>query len=116
MRTFACVCGQTLFFENVACENCGREVGWCPSCRAIAALEPSGDGTYSCANAGCGTKLIKCANYAVEHVCNRCLTAPVWEYTGLRRRPRQRKRRGSENPQSRSRTRPRRAATRRFCT
>ncbi len=75
MRTFGCVCGQTLFFENVACERCGREVGWCPSCRAIAALEPLGDGTYRCANAGCGAVLVKCANYARENVCNRCLPA-----------------------------------------
>lgn len=73
MRTFSCVCGQTLFFENVACEACGREVGWCPSCRAIAALEPLGDGTYRCANGACGASLVKCTNYAIENVCNRCL-------------------------------------------
>jgi len=75
MRTFSCVCGQTLFFENTGCEACGREVGWCPSCRAIAALEPRGDGTHACANAGCGATLAKCANYANENVCNRCLPA-----------------------------------------
>jgi hypothetical protein len=76
MRTFTCVCGQTLFFENVACERCKREVGWCPSCNAIAALESLGDGNYRCANAGCGAILVKCTNYAFEHVCNRCLLAP----------------------------------------
>jgi hypothetical protein len=76
MRTFSCICGQTLFFENVACENCFREVGWCPSCCAIAALESLGDGTYRCANTGCDATVVKCTNYAFEHVCNRCLPAP----------------------------------------
>lgn len=76
MRTFPCVCGQTLFFENIACERCKREVGWCPSCHAIAALESLGDGNYRCANADCGATVVKCTNYAFEHVCNRCLPVP----------------------------------------
>jgi hypothetical protein len=74
MRTFTCVCGQMLFFDNTSCENCRREVGWCPDCHAIVALEPRSDGAYDCANA-CGTTLVKCANYVKEHVCNRCLSA-----------------------------------------
>jgi len=83
MRTFPCVCEQTLFFENVGCERCGRDVGWCPACRAIAALEPVGDGTYRCANGACGAQLVKCANYANENVCNRCLPADDQVHGGL---------------------------------
>ena len=73
MRTFNCVCGQTLFFENSRCEACGRDVGWCPACRSISSLEPAGEGHYTCCNAHCGADLAKCSNYAVEAVCNRCV-------------------------------------------
>ncbi len=76
MRTFSCVCGQTLFFENVACEACGREVGWCPSCRAIAALEPLGDGTYRMRQWDLRRgRWSNARTTRMENVCNRCLPA-----------------------------------------
>lgn len=75
MRLYACVCGNTLFFENTRCVACEREVGWCPACRAIRALEPAGDGIVVCTEASCRARLIKCANYALEDVCNRCVLA-----------------------------------------
>lgn len=73
MRTFGCACGQTLFYENTRCETCGREVGWCPGCRSISALEPRDEGGYRCCNDHCGASLVKCRNYALEGVCNRCV-------------------------------------------
>jgi hypothetical protein len=73
MQTFGCICGNVLFFENTACENCGREVGWCPGCEKISALEQRGPGLYQCVSPGCDTLVQKCANYAREGVCNRCV-------------------------------------------
>lgn len=74
MQLFRCVCDTALFFENTACETCGRDVGWCPSCRRISALEARGDaGLFECVSPGCGAMVRKCANYALEGVCNRCV-------------------------------------------
>jgi hypothetical protein len=83
MRTFRCTCGNTLFFENSQCVVCGREAGWCPSCRNVVALLPGETGGYVCGNPGCRAALQKCHNYAVEQVCNRCLAiAPVAAESG----------------------------------
>lgn len=76
MKAFKCTCSQTLFFENSLCGSCGREVGWCPQCRSITGLDALDDGRYRCGHASCGATLAKCANYARENVCNRCVSAP----------------------------------------
>lgn len=73
MKTYNCVCGNTLFFENTQCLSCGQEVGWCPACARITALVNQADGVYRCGNSDCGAVLAKCHNYAVENVCNRCI-------------------------------------------
>lgn len=75
MRLYSCICGNTLFFENSRCLACAREVGWCPACRAIRALEPADAGCWRCAEPACGALLAKCVNYAREDVCNRCVLA-----------------------------------------
>lgn len=72
MKTFTCVCGGALFFENSQCLACGRDVGWCPKCRNMVALLLE-SGAFRCANEACGTRLLKCANYIHEDVCNRCV-------------------------------------------
>ena len=73
MRTYVCSCGNRLFFENTQCVACGKQVGWCPSCRTIAPLNPGSNATLICGNAECGAELSLCRNYAVEQVCNRCV-------------------------------------------
>lgn len=75
MKFYACACNARLFFENSICTTCSREVGWCPCCRAIRAVEPIGDGQYRCATENCGALLKKCANYAEYAVCNRFIEA-----------------------------------------
>jgi hypothetical protein len=69
MQTFFCDCGNRLFFENVQCVACGREVGWCEGCCKIASFEPEDDLQYGCCH--CGHTLVKCLNYSLEQVCNR---------------------------------------------
>ena len=83
MRTFACVCGNTLFFENAGCVACGREVGWCPVCRGLNALLPQDDGWYRCGNPACNAVLGKCVNYAQHNVCNRCVTVEGGQATAV---------------------------------
>lgn len=40
MKLFECLaCGQPLYFENTACESCGRRLGFLPESRVLSALE-----------------------------------------------------------------------------
>ena len=73
MKRFGCVCGNTLFFENSTCVNCKRDVGWCPACKQISALEPVKAGGFTCLNPKCKTHVLKCDNYFTYNVCNRCV-------------------------------------------
>jgi hypothetical protein len=73
MRSFTCICDNTIFFENTQCVSCKKELGWCPACQGMTALLPAEEGQYQCGNSVCGVLLAKCRNYAVEKVCNRCL-------------------------------------------
>jgi hypothetical protein len=44
MKIFKCpACSQALFFENGACENCGRRLGYLPDGNSMSSLEPNGD-------------------------------------------------------------------------
>lgn len=87
MQTYRCACGNRLFFENISCLACRREVGWCEGCSRITALQPTRDdetangmrpAEYRCSHLDCGRNLSKCHNYAVENVCNHCYVTPVY--------------------------------------
>ncbi|WP_066838528.1 zinc-binding metallopeptidase family protein [Rufibacter ruber] len=75
MQTFGCACGNKLYFENSQCVCCQREVGWCPVCEGIHAVEPDGKGHYTCTNPDCRATLVKCFNYSTYNVCNRFVAA-----------------------------------------
>lgn len=68
MNTFTCQCGNRLFFENVQCVACGREVGRCEQCLEVTSFSAQENSDFCCDN--CGTFARKCTNYQVEHVCN----------------------------------------------
>ncbi len=77
MRSFACQCGNSAFFENTQCLSCSQALGWCPACKELTTLLPEEqEGRYRCGHADCKTLLAKCHNYAVEAVCNRCCAVP----------------------------------------
>ncbi|MDB5294189.1 MAG: hypothetical protein JWO31_172 [Phycisphaerales bacterium] len=83
MKRYNCVCGNTLFFENSLCVSCKRDVGWCPTCKQITALEPAADGNgFTCQNKDCGAHLLKCDNYVTHNVCNRCVPVEAAEASG----------------------------------
>lgn len=68
MQRFHCHCGQRLFFENVRCLGCGREVGYDPATHSIRALEPgAGDEMFA---AGDGARLRHCRNGILHAACN----------------------------------------------
>jgi hypothetical protein len=49
MRAYECICQQPLFFDNMACLNCGAAVGFDPTSRVLAPLDATGDGRWSLA-------------------------------------------------------------------
>ncbi len=72
MKSFKCQCSNIVFFENTRCVACRMELGWCPACKNITALLPKGQERFRCGNQDCRAELVKCRNYALEAVCNRC--------------------------------------------
>jgi hypothetical protein len=73
MRLFDCQCGATLFFHNTTCVTCQRDVGFCPACHRMTALDEGDNKKTRCSHPDCKTELEKCQNYAVEEVCNWCV-------------------------------------------
>ncbi|WP_146453375.1 zinc-binding metallopeptidase family protein [Rubripirellula tenax] len=74
MRTFKCRCGNTTFFENSRCVACDHALGWCPACDNMTTLLSTAEGksTLQCGHQACGVTLVKCRNYTLHGVCNRC--------------------------------------------
>ncbi len=71
MKTFNCACGELIFFENVSCVVCNRELGFLPDVLALSSLEPAGNGMFKSAEDKTGKRLYrKCQNYAQQSVCN----------------------------------------------
>jgi hypothetical protein len=71
MKTFNCACGELIFFENVTCVVCGRELGFLPDVLRLSSLEPAGNGVFKANEAKQGKQLYKkCQNHAKESVCN----------------------------------------------
>src|SRR6187402_505313 len=71
MKTSTWDCGQLLFFENIACVECKREVGFLPDLICISSLDPADNGLYKPTAQEAKDRLYrKCQNYATVGVCN----------------------------------------------
>jgi hypothetical protein len=71
MRTYTCECGELLFFENVLCVTCKREVGFLPEFVCLSSLDPAENGLYRPYVPDAKGQLFKkCQNYAQAGVCN----------------------------------------------
>lgn len=46
MRTYHCICGQPVFFNNSICIACGHAVGFDPLSKDMRVLDPAQDGVY----------------------------------------------------------------------
>ena len=72
MRVFQCTCGQPLFFDNIQCVNCGRQLAYDPTSCALTALEPAGAELWTIAGQdGHARPLFRlCANRTKPAACN----------------------------------------------
>jgi hypothetical protein len=71
LKTYNCICGQLIFFQNFACMNCGRELGFLPDSLQMSSLDPETDALWRpTVESARGSLYKKCANYAKENVCN----------------------------------------------
>ncbi len=71
MKTFRCTCGNTLYFENVSCMQCGRKLGFLPDAMTVSALEEVGDNEYlALAPEAGGRHYRPCQNYSDADACN----------------------------------------------
>jgi hypothetical protein len=72
MKTYTCACGELLYFENVSCVTCQRELGFLPDLTCVSSLQPpDADGFYAADAAGAKGRLYKkCGNYSTNGVCN----------------------------------------------
>jgi hypothetical protein len=71
MKTFRCTCGNTLYFENVNCVQCGRKLGFLPDVMALSALDKVGDDEFlALAPEAGGRHYHPCRNYSQADACN----------------------------------------------
>jgi len=71
MKTFRCTCGNTLYFENTVCVQCGRKLGFLPDELVLSAFEPDRRGRFvALAPEARGHHYRKCRNYADQDACN----------------------------------------------
>jgi hypothetical protein len=75
MKTFQCTCGQLIFFHNISCMSCNRELGFCTDSLAVEAIEPAPEGLFVKSSHE-GGPYRKCQNYAEEAVCNWMIPEP----------------------------------------
>jgi hypothetical protein len=66
MKTFRCVCGGRVFFDNTQCLLCDRELGFLPEAGTLVGLEQATDGVHATPYG----PYKKCENYAARGVCN----------------------------------------------
>ena len=72
MKLFDChVCGQTLYFENTTCENCGRRLGYVAEEQALHAIERTGDdASLTWSIVGQPDRMMRFCKNAQYEVCN----------------------------------------------
>jgi hypothetical protein len=72
MKTYTCTCGELLYFENFACVNCKRELGFIPDLVCLSSFDaPDDKGLYpATATEAKGRLYKKCQNYTQYGSCN----------------------------------------------
>ncbi len=76
MKPFACACGRAVYFDNLRCGHCGRQLAFDPRSMTMAAEPLPGDGLNACANR---TAAIRCNWLTGEDggLCLSCRTSDV---------------------------------------
>jgi hypothetical protein len=71
MKTYHCDCGQLIFFENIACVHCNKELGFLPDLLCLSSLQPTDNGLFTAtAKEAQGRLYKKCLNYSQHQACN----------------------------------------------
>lgn len=70
MKTFHCTCGNTLYFENSMCYQCGRMLGFLPDELVLSAFDVADEPTVALAPEAEGRSYRRCRNYADQDACN----------------------------------------------
>ena len=72
MKTYHCTCGQLIFFENVVCVSCQRELGFLPDLLCLSSLEPAENSRFQPTVGPAKDRLYKkCQNFGQQSmVCN----------------------------------------------
>lgn len=72
MKLFSCdACGQTLYFENVTCTNCGLRLGFVPETLELTAFDPvTNDDWRPTKGTDTGQGFRPCANGLEHQACN----------------------------------------------
>ncbi len=68
MKSFACHCGNTLYFENSICLSCGRTAGFLPGPMRVAGLDAAGDERWR--EPGGDKVWRRCRHWRDHNVCN----------------------------------------------
>lgn len=68
MKSFSCQCGNTLYFGNTKCIQCGLFIGFIPDVQQLSAFTKTADDVLLASNNGKQYK--PCKNYAIHDVCN----------------------------------------------
>lgn len=69
MRTFSCTCGNTLYFDNTQCLQCGQTLGFAPEQLRIIPVVATENGYWHSAEQHAHLYQ-KCENYQTANVCN----------------------------------------------
>lgn len=69
MDTYQCSCGNTLFFENSVCYQCGKQTGFVPQLMRMVDIEAASTDTWQSQQLP-GQLFRKCSNYSEHEVCN----------------------------------------------
>jgi hypothetical protein len=70
MKPLSCRCGRPVYFDNLSCSHCGRELGFDPGALEMRSEVEPGDGLAFCANR---TSASRC-NWLADRAGGRCLS------------------------------------------
>jgi hypothetical protein len=69
LRTFTCTCGNTLYFDNTQCMQCGAVLGFDPQRLMLIPVSQKEDGFWHAGDEP-GRQYSLCENYQTANVCN----------------------------------------------
>ncbi|MES2308507.1 MAG: zinc-ribbon domain-containing protein, partial [Verrucomicrobiota bacterium] len=71
MKTYHCICGQLIFFDNTQCVQCQQELGFIPNSLTLGTITPTIENLW-CVSSSLQDSLLykKCLNFLEHQNCN----------------------------------------------